>query len=99
MVASGIAQQPDILMTAERWQRIKEVFADALELDPSAREAFVREQSGDDSELLDEVIRMLREMPRQLFWPVGSVSCASSHAAAWARSTRPKMSIWVNAWP
>ena len=52
-------------MTAEYWQRIKDIFAEALELAPSKREAFVREQSGNDTELLEEVLRMLKESEQE----------------------------------
>jgi serine/threonine protein kinase/tetratricopeptide (TPR) repeat protein len=46
-------------MTPERWARVQEVFAAALELAPSARRSFVREASGEDQELLREVESLL----------------------------------------
>ena len=48
-------------MTPERWERIKEITADALERDPGGRAAFVARACDDDPEMLQEVLRLLRE--------------------------------------
>jgi eukaryotic-like serine/threonine-protein kinase len=47
-------------MTPERWQQIKRVFADAIELPPDARSTFVREASSGDQELVAEVSSLLQ---------------------------------------
>ena len=46
-------------MTAERWQRINEIFHAALELDPAQRESYTRTQAGSDTEILREVQSLL----------------------------------------
>ena len=46
-------------MTAERWQRINEIFHAALDLDPDQREAYTRTQAGSDAEVLREVQSLL----------------------------------------
>src|SRR5262245_40245786 len=52
-------------MTAERWARVKDIFADALEREPSERQRFVLTVAGDDVELLNEVCRLLAENDRE----------------------------------
>jgi len=52
-------------MSPERWQRLKDIFGDALELPPPEREAFVRRAAADDPEMLAELIEMLRESERE----------------------------------
>ena len=46
-------------MTAERWQRVKDVFDKAVELGPSSRAAYVRAECGGDGELVAEVQSLL----------------------------------------
>lgn len=46
-------------MTPEQWEKLNQVFGDALERDPAERETFVRQQAGGDPELLAEVLRLL----------------------------------------
>ena len=46
-------------MTAERWAAVKEIFHCAVECDPAARTALVRERCGNDSELFSEVLSLL----------------------------------------
>jgi hypothetical protein len=48
------------ILPEERWRRIEEVFAAALELPPANREAFVTRQCGADTELAAEVNSLLR---------------------------------------
>lgn len=48
-------------MTPERWQRIRDVFALAVECELSDSDRVLREQCGDDRELEDEVRKMLAE--------------------------------------
>src|SRR5580658_3833623 len=48
-------------MTAAQWQRVKEITADALELEPSGRAAFAAQTCASDSEVLEEVLRLLDE--------------------------------------
>lgn len=48
-------------MTTHQWERIKELTADALDLSPARRSAFVTESCGDDPAVLDEVLRLVRQ--------------------------------------
>jgi len=43
----------------KRWQRIESLLDEALDLDPSKREAHVRNQAGDDEQLVAQVLKML----------------------------------------
>src|SRR5215831_7915222 len=52
-------------MTAERWLRIKDVFASAMECEASAREAFLEQATGGDLELAAEVRRLIAESERE----------------------------------
>lgn len=52
-------------MTAERWARVKDIFADALEREPAERRAFVLKASEDDVQLVSEVFRLLVENDRE----------------------------------
>ncbi len=45
--------------TESHWLRLQELFHAACELEPDARDAYVREQAGDDPELLHELLKML----------------------------------------
>jgi Tol biopolymer transport system component len=51
-------------MTPERWEKLKQIFGEALELEPAKREGFVREAARDDAELLKELLRLLDESDR-----------------------------------
>jgi len=51
-------------MNSERWERIKELFGSAVELDPSERSAFLREACGDDESLRTEVESLLASYKR-----------------------------------
>ena len=46
-------------MTPERWKQVNDLFHAALEQDAASREAFVRREAGDDSELVREVLSLL----------------------------------------
>jgi tetratricopeptide (TPR) repeat protein/tRNA A-37 threonylcarbamoyl transferase component Bud32 len=46
-------------ITPENWQRVKQIAADALELQPEARAVFVQRSCGAESELLGEVESLL----------------------------------------
>ena len=46
-------------MDPERWQHIKRVVADALELEPAQRAAFVQSECGDDTQLRTDVESLL----------------------------------------
>lgn len=46
-------------MSPERWQKIEEIFQDALDLPPSRRADFVAEKCADDAELKAEVEKLL----------------------------------------
>ena len=47
-------------MTSERWQQVGEVFGSALDVHPADRTAYVRERCGDDLDLQQEVLRLVR---------------------------------------
>ncbi len=47
-------------MSDERWPRIKQLLADALELPVSQREAFVEREAGDDVDLKSELVALLQ---------------------------------------
>jgi len=51
-------------MNQARWRRVGELFHQALEHDPSTRDEYLREQAGDDEELLREVQTLLRSHPK-----------------------------------
>jgi serine/threonine-protein kinase len=46
-------------MNPDRWQSAKQLFHDALERPPADRDGFVREATGDDAALRDQVIALL----------------------------------------
>jgi Tol biopolymer transport system component len=46
-------------MTAEKWERLKSVVAEAIELAPEERNGFIDEQTADDPELRAEVLRLM----------------------------------------
>lgn len=48
-------------MTPDRWQKTKSIVNDALEREPTQREAFIASACGDDHELLAEVARLLQQ--------------------------------------
>lgn len=52
-------------MNPERWNRIQSLFEKALELDPSARENFLKHECGDDKELFDEVVTLISADEKQ----------------------------------
>lgn len=45
-------------MNPERWERIKELFGEALEHEPSSRQAFLRQACPDD-EMYEEVVTLV----------------------------------------
>ena len=47
-------------MDAHRWDRVQELLADALELDPSERPSFLDTACGDDEEVRAEVESLLQ---------------------------------------
>ena len=46
-------------MSPDRWEKINEIFNNALELPSAERESYVERECGDDAELLDEVRSLL----------------------------------------
>ena len=49
------------MQTEQNWERIKELFGGALELDPNQRAAYLDEACGEDVSLRDELESLLRE--------------------------------------
>lgn len=52
-------------MNPERWKKIQSLFEKALELNPSERENFLKQECGDDKELFDEVISLISADEKQ----------------------------------
>jgi len=52
-------------MNPERWNKIQSLFDKALELNPSERENFLKQECGNDTELFDEVISLLSADEKQ----------------------------------
>jgi serine/threonine protein kinase len=48
-------------MTAEQWQRVKDITADAFELEPALRAGFVADACRDDSSICREALRLIDE--------------------------------------
>jgi len=48
------------LLPDERWTQIEALFQEAADLQPASREAFLQERYGDDPQLRDEVLSLLR---------------------------------------
>jgi TolB-like protein/Flp pilus assembly protein TadD len=48
-------------MSSERWERVKQIYAAALEVEPGRREKFLREACGGDDSLLEEVRSLLAQ--------------------------------------
>jgi hypothetical protein len=60
-------------MNPNQWDRAKEIFGEAIELEASHRESFVRDSSGGDDKLYDEVMSLLsNDEDRQSPSPLGS---------------------------
>ena len=60
-------------MKPERWQRIRDLFHEALGRDEADREAFVRREAGTDEDLYSQVFRMLQgeSAPESFIEPPG----------------------------
>ena len=74
-------------MTPERWVRVQEVFAAALEKEPPARQAFVTASSGRDDELREEVESLLAEHDKAASEFLESPAVGALAAAVATRST------------
>src|SRR5512137_273038 len=48
-------------MTPERWERVKQIYHSALEVEPGRREAFLKEACADDETLFKEVMSLLAQ--------------------------------------
>src|SRR5262245_6612581 len=74
-----------LVMEAERWQRINDLFLSALELEPSSRAEFINGACGGDDELRREVESLLvvhNRAPQFIEKPVGTTPqlLADQHA-------------------
>ena len=76
------------MMDAERWQRVKAVFDQAIEADPATRGEILRHQCGNDEELLKQVEALLAsdEAANSLLDGSGMAAAAAGLAA---RGTNP----------
>ena len=52
-------------MNPERWNKIQSLFEKALELSPSERENFLKEECSNDKELFDEIMSLLAADEKQ----------------------------------
>lgn len=77
-------------MTPERWQRIKELFAAASELEPAQRSAYLHDNCGEDLPMQREVERLLADEPL-----VGEDFLGQSHLAAAAAAALSEPAPWV----
>ena len=50
-------------MSIDRWQRVKDIYNSALDLEPGGREAYLREACGGDQSLRQEVEALLANLP------------------------------------
>ena len=57
---SSLILHPSTFMSPANWQKVKEIFNDALEVKPAEREAFLTEVCADDADLRREVEVLLR---------------------------------------
>jgi serine/threonine protein kinase/tetratricopeptide (TPR) repeat protein/TolB-like protein len=79
--ASHAHRTAEAELTPERWQQIKEMFADAQERDPAQRGAFLQEACGADEILRGEVESLLAAAESESVSSAsGSTSAAHSHA-------------------
>ena len=58
-------------MTPERLKQIRGLYETVLDLDPSARETFLRRECGEDTEVLGEVVRLLQAREHLPEWLSG----------------------------
>jgi non-specific serine/threonine protein kinase/serine/threonine-protein kinase len=62
-------------MNSEKWQKIKAIFNEAVELDSPERKAFFEKQTGADAEILNEVRRLLNaEKANNFAVPIAAVA-------------------------
>lgn len=54
------------VMNSEAFKRVEQIFEAALNVEPHQRAAFVREQCGDDTSLIERVLRLLAYEAREL---------------------------------
>ena len=72
----------DQSMTPERWARVRDLFDQALALDPAERPAFVAGAEEGDAQLRDVVLTLIRSHERE--GPI-SVPMGESASAAWSQ--------------
>lgn len=72
----------DQSMTPERWARVRDLFDQALALDPAERPAFVAGSEEGDTQLRDVVLTLIRSHERE--GPI-SVPMGESTSAAWSQ--------------
>jgi tetratricopeptide (TPR) repeat protein/class 3 adenylate cyclase len=89
MAESGAATMTDPRgrpepMSAERWQRVQDLFVEAIEWDPATRPRLLADRCGSDPDLQREVESLLASHERP--GPVDRLAPAIATAAAWART-------------
>jgi hypothetical protein len=95
-------------MNAERWEQIKNIFESALEVSPDQRAAVLESACSGDSELEQEVARLLAELdqaggfleePRDTAFEAGDLVLGRYRVikllgrVAWERSMKPTTSF------
>ena len=69
-------------MNSEKWQKIKAIFNEAVELSPAEAEAFLRSQNGAGDEILEEARKLLAAEKQNRFEkPIAVVSNLITDAA------------------
>src|SRR5258708_9159189 len=60
----GVVERLGDDMTRQQWERVKDIFTEALEVEQSLRDTFARDAAAGDEELFSEIRRMLSESDR-----------------------------------
>ena len=69
-------------MDTKRWQRLRQLFDSAIELEPGRRSSYLEEACGDDSDLRQEVLSLLDKEPVSSDSVVDAVGRAAATAVA-----------------
>src|ERR1700689_671899 len=72
MASIGDEKPERLTVSPERWEHMKEIFASAVELDPEARPAFLRDACGDDQSLLAELEALIASHETNASVPLGN---------------------------
>src|SRR5712692_9410570 len=76
-------------MAAGRWERLKQLFDGAMELEPNRRAEFLDGACGGDAELREEVEKLIRGSDQDIGWVKEAISEAAKETL---NSSRPALS-------